>query len=168
MKRLLKLKILFITLFAFVNVYSQSISFVAPQNGQTIAYTASGATETTIPVNCSISYNETTYPQTVLSFTKLYTHNNTYSSAGGGSIPQWFYLAPGTYTWRAELFEAAAGEPEASKTAEKTITFYVKHTIQVKNDFNSGTIKIDGSPKTSGSIAYKFIGNTLGNLTPKK
>ncbi len=91
----------------------------------------------------------------------MITHSTTYSTANGGSIPQWFYLAPGTYTWRLELWELFACETHVRKTDEETITFYVKHTLTVSNSFGSGTIYIDFQNKSSGSSAKKLTGETL-------
>jgi len=84
----------------------------------------------------------------------------TQQSDQGDGISQWWYLPIGTYTWRLELWEYnSAGQ--SFKTAEQTITFYVKHTIFVSNNFNGGNIKIDGQINVSGSTAIKLTGENL-------
>jgi hypothetical protein len=47
------------------------------------------------------------------------------------------------------------------KTAEQTITFYVKFKVSVHNNFSGGTINIDGSALPGGSYVYKYSGDVL-------
>lgn len=143
-------------------IFSQSIGFASPLNGQTITNTNSLATETTIPVDFEYSYSTTPFPPaySIGSFIKLIANSTTYSTAEGGTIPGYFQLGAGSYTWRIELWEQYSGESFTRKTAEQTITFYVKHSIAVHNNFGGGSIEIDGIT-TSSSTVYKFSGENL-------
>jgi len=143
-------------------VNAQSIHFASPTNGQTITNTGFGSTGSSVPVNFGFNYSVTPYPPRVNIYTgiKLITPSRTYDSREE-EIPQWFYLESNTYTWRVELWEFFLGASSWEKTAEETISFYVKYKITVSNNFYAGTIKIDNVTTTSGSIAAKFTGNNL-------
>ncbi|MCX6150365.1 MAG: hypothetical protein NTX22_07590, partial [Ignavibacteriales bacterium] len=154
--------VILLTLFSGIT-YSQSISFNSPINGQTIQYyQGASSSETTIPVFCSWGYTISPYPPKVSLETAiiLETNTSTYDSRNG-DIPQWFYLTPGTYTWTIRLLEFFMGGSIYEQTAHQTITFIVKHTLIVQNNFLSGVITVDGSTVTSGATAPKFIGQNL-------
>ncbi len=157
-----KMKFFTITLLLFLILsnlsYSGTIYFTNPTNGQTVHYIYS---KTQIALN--LTYYRSTKPNGYFQYEKLYTHNGTYSNLGSGEIPQWWYLSPGTYTWRLELWEGPIFPGDAHKVAEQTITFYVKHTLEIRNDFNIGSsnIKIDNITEISGSESYKSIGENL-------
>jgi hypothetical protein len=140
-------------------IISQSIQFNSPQNGNT--YT-NGSSETTISVYCDYGYSLSTYPPGVVlsNYSKLITHSETFDSRYV-TIPNYFYLAPGSYTWRVELWEHFLGESSYRKTAENSITFYIKHTLSVSNNFGSGSIVVDGSTTSSGTQVNKYIGDNL-------
>jgi len=70
-------------------------------------------------------------------------------------IPQWWYLTPGTYTWKLDFYEYYLFEGEKLADTD-VITCYIKHTLSVKNIFNIG-----GDVTSSGSVAFKFIGDNL-------
>ena len=80
-------------------INAQSIWFVDPTNGEVVS---GGGTSTKIYVNFDFNYSLSS--NSLAMFVKLITHNNTYSSRSG-EIPQWFYLTPGSYTWKLELWE---------------------------------------------------------------
>ena len=153
---------LLLFIFLIPNVIAQSVWFTSPGNGQTITSSGYGSSQTTIPVYVFTGYTITPYPPEVniASAIKLFTSEGTYDSRNE-NIPEWFYLEPGVYQWRVELHELFFGHSSYIKTAEQTITFYVKHTISVTNNFGGGDINIDGGRTSSGSKAYKFIGETL-------
>ncbi len=145
------LTILTIIILSFQSI-AQDIWFIHPSNGETLNDNFS---ETQVAVN--ISYNN----ELSMSYyyVKLITHSQTYISRAGG-IPQWLYLPAGTNTWKLELWEGNELGQEY-KTAETTITFYVKFNLSVKNDFGTGTINIDGVSSSSGSSKLKLIGENL-------
>lgn len=96
--------IIFIFLFMFIGItLGQSVWFARPSNGEVIA--VYGYSETNIPVNVLINNTNTPYPPRIVigEKIKLVTGSHTYDSSNE-EIPQWFYLTPGTYTWRAELW----------------------------------------------------------------
>ena len=76
-------------------------------------------------------------------------------------IPQWWDLAPGTYTWKLELWHNSLGGGDGERVAQATITFYVKHQIMIYNDFGAGNINVDGELKQNGSSVLKFTGDNL-------
>jgi len=163
MKKKNNIFLIIVILFLFFNItLAQSVWFVDPTNGETITYTAFGATETTIPVNCNYNHTNSNNPNMMQDKFKLITHDKTYWSNVDDGIPQWFYLIPGAYTWRIELWEYYLGQGYY-KVAEETITFYVRHSLKVRNNFNEGSsnIKIDGLTKTSGANAIKSPGDNL-------
>jgi hypothetical protein len=155
-------KVFFLLAFFFQSfnmIIAQSIQFNSPQNGNT--YT-NGYSETAISVYCDYGYSLSTYPPGVVlsNYSKLITHSETLDSRNV-TIPNYFYLAPGSYTWRVELWEFFMGESSYRKTAEHSITFYVKHTLSVTNNFGSGSIVVDGNTTLSGSQVNKYIGDNL-------
>lgn len=141
---------------------AQSIHFTSPTNGQVVTGTGYGSTESSIPVFFSRYYNTTPYPPrtSLYSAIKLITHNTTYDSRDG-DIPQWFYLASNTYSWRLELWEFFLGGSSWEKTAEQTITFYVKYNIQSLNNFGGGVINVDGQQRSHGYTIPKLTGEVL-------
>lgn len=149
-------KVLLITviLFMFTGFTSASeVWFNNPTNGETMVYyTGYGTTETTIPVN--LQYNW--YSSTTIYWIKMTDHNgNEYFSNSDDGIPQWWYLTPGTYTWKLDFYEYYLFEGEKLADTD-VITCYIKHTLSVKNIFNIG-----GDVTSSGSVAFKFIGDNL-------
>ncbi len=143
-------------------LFAQSISFVNPSNAEVLSGSWS---QTTIPVNLNYSTRNSEYPPgyVIADKVKLSTGTNTYWDSYDENIPQWFYLTPGTYTWTLELWELFLGGNSFIKTATKTITFYVRHTITVRNNFtiSASTIKIDNLIKTSGTKVLKSPGDNL-------
>ncbi|MCX6150371.1 MAG: hypothetical protein NTX22_07620, partial [Ignavibacteriales bacterium] len=145
--------------------YSQSISFYHPLNGQ--SYTEKDAprtsTESAIWVWLSYTYNITPYPPRVslYNYVKLITPNGTWSTLNGGQIPDYHSLPSGNYTWTLELYEFFMGGQDYEKTANKTITFSVKNTLKVQNNFTIGSIMVDNVSVSSGSESYKLTGQTL-------
>ncbi|VAW26638.1 hypothetical protein MNBD_BACTEROID06-1228 [hydrothermal vent metagenome] len=121
--------------FLFANIsFASSVWFNNPTNGEVITLTTS---KTTVLVNLQ-------YGKSISSgyggFVKLFAHNNIeQSSQSDDGIQQLWYLTPGTYTWKLELWEYDILH-QMDKKAETTITFHVKHTITVKNIFNAGSI----------------------------
>lgn len=137
--------------------FSQDIYFLNPEDGETITGNFS---ETQVAVNFSKNWSLTPYPPrvSIAHDIKLITHNGTYVD---DAIPQWFYLASGTYTWTLELWELFLDDQEMVKTAEETITFNVKFNVKIQNNFGSGTIRVNGNPVSSGSSYNKFVGDNL-------
>lgn len=114
--------------------------------------------KTTIPINLTYYSNITS---NYGGFVELTDHNsNTHNSNSGGGIPQWWYLTPGTYTWKLDVYDWDLQGQSTWRDSDE-ITFYVKHTIYVKNHFNAGTVKIDDASESSGSAVYKYVGNNL-------
>lgn len=159
-----KISFSFLALFFLLTTigYAQSIHFTSPTNGQVVTGTGYGSTESSIPVFFSRYYNTTPYPPrtSLYSAIKLITHNTTYDSRDV-DIPQWFYLESNTYSWRLELWELFLGGSSWEKTAEQTITFYVKYNIQSLNNFGGGVINVDNHQRTHGYTSTKLSGETL-------
>ncbi|OGU31958.1 MAG: hypothetical protein A2057_06185 [Ignavibacteria bacterium GWA2_35_9] len=158
----MKKKLLFIAALFFcfvaINIDAQSIWFSNPTNGQIVTSADYGSTQTTIPLN--LSYNHTQFG-IYGGYVKLNPAPNAWQQSNlGDGIAQWFYLTAGTYTWTLELY-AYNKVGESSFIAQTTITFYVKHTISVSNNFGAGTINIDGISSSSGSKAYKATSDNL-------
>ncbi len=155
-----KIFLLFIVTFLSsftVKVNASSIGFVHPYNGETVTSTGFASTQTTIPVN--LQWNQSAHnPFYIKLFCSPYPTQQ--SNVGGDGISQWWYLPAGTYNWRLELWEGNI-LGQYFKTAEQTITFYVKHSISATNNFGGGVINIDGGQTSSGSKAYKLIGENL-------
>lgn len=144
-------------------IMGQEIHFQSISDGQIITnYTNYSSTQSTIPVNSTMIADQTDYPLLSIKFAKvLITHEGQYDGRTD-DLPEWFNLAPGTYTWTAQLWEVFIGSIAWQKTAERTVTFHVKHTITVKNIFEQGTIILDGAAVNSGTETHKFIGDHLG------
>ncbi|MGA9291197.1 MAG: hypothetical protein WBV81_01305, partial [Ignavibacteriaceae bacterium] len=156
MKKLFLLFIMAFLSLITLEANASSIWFINPVNGQTVTGDGFGSSQTTVPLN--LQYNQQAISPY---YVKLFAApKGTYQSNQGEGIPQWFYLEPGTYSWRLELWEGN-GLGQYFKTAEQTITFYVKHTITVSNNFYGGNINIDNVIKASGSNAIKFTGDNL-------
>lgn len=159
-----KLSFSFLALFFLLTFigYAQSIHFTSPTNGQVVTGTGYGSTESSVPVFFSSYYSTTPYPPKVNLYTAivLTTHNGSYDSRNG-DIPQWFYLESNTYTWKVELLEFFLGASSWEKTAEQTITFYVKYNIQSLNNFGGGLINVDGQQRTHGYTTPKLSGEIL-------
>jgi hypothetical protein len=139
-------------------VNAQSIWFVDPTNSKVVS---GGGTQTQVYV--SFAYNYSLSSGSLGMYAKLITHNGTYLDHGSSEIPQWFYVTPGTYTWKLELYEYFLAQGYF-KTATATITFYTRFTIEVENNIASwgGTdVKIDYLTKPSGSPALKSPGDNL-------
>jgi hypothetical protein len=146
------------------STFSQSVSINYPHNGQVVTDDQSQySNETSIWVKCETGYIASQYPPnySVDQYIILYANGGVYNSQNTGVLDYDFYLEPGTYTFRVDLYELFLGNSSYLKTASSSITFYVKHTISVANDFGSGNVNIDGSQKSSGSNTYKFIGDIL-------
>jgi hypothetical protein len=150
--------LLFVIVFLLIAAKSNasSIWFNNPVNGQTITGAGFGSSQTTVPLN--LQWNRQTNKSY---YEKLFcSPYPTQQSNIGDGISQWWYLPAGTYTWRLELWEYNE-LGQAFKAAEETITFYVKHTITVSNNFYGGNINIDNVTKVSGSSITKFTGDNL-------
>jgi hypothetical protein len=139
--------------------YSQSIHFSSPTNGQIITNENYGSTETQVYVSLLYGYT-TSGTGWCCAFVKLFTDQGNYNSQNPNVIPTYFYRQPGTYNWRIELWEYNV-IGESFKRAEQTITFYVKHTLHIQNNFSEGTINVDGNNSSSGTSVYKFTGANL-------
>lgn len=139
--------------------FGQSIWFNSPKNGQVYGNESGDAT---VPVNFDCNFTYTPYPPDygVGTGYKLITGTATFDSREG-DVPQWFYLAPGTYTWTVELWEFFLGHSSWEKTATQTITFYCKNTIKVQNNFLAGNIVVDNTTRTSGFKINKLPGEIL-------
>lgn len=160
-------KNLYLLLFTFLSLTglrtnAQSIYFTSPTNGQTITSIEYGSTASSVPVNFRFYYSVTPYPPAynLASRIRLITHNATYDSQEG-DIPQWFYLESNTYTWRVELLEAFVGASNWEKTAEQTITFYVKYPVISLNSFGGGIINVDGQQRSNGFTVNKLKNEIL-------
>lgn len=155
---------LYLALFLFLTnqVSAQSIHFTSPTDGQIITETGYGSTESTVPVNVTFYYSITPYPPRVNVGTgiKLITHDNIYDSREE-EIPQWFYLESNTYTWRVELWEFFLGASSWEKTAEQTISFYIKYPIISLNNFGGGLLNVDGQQKSHGFSKEKLKNEVL-------
>ncbi len=144
------------------NSPAQSIYFTNPVNSQTVHDAINeAATQTTIPLNLTYGWELSNDPNLIGYYIKLFPppYPDQQSNIGNG-IDQWWYLPPATYTWRLELWETYNGQG-SFKVAEQTITFYVKHTIIVTNNFYDGTVNIDGEAKSNGSSSFKITGENL-------
>lgn len=155
-----KRALLFVGVILFLvgmEVNASSIWFTNPVNGQTI--TDDSYSQNTIPLNLRYYWQITDNP--ISYYVKLFpSPYSTQSSQGSGEIDQWWYLPAGTYNWRIELWECNE-LGQCFKTAEQTITFYVKYSISVSNNFGGGAINIDGETKSSGSNTFKITGENL-------
>jgi len=145
-----------------LQINAQSISFTNPTNGSTITSTGYASTASSVPVFFSRYYNTTPYPPrtSLYSAIKLITHNTTYDSRDG-DIPQWFYLESNTYSWRLELWEFFLGGSSWEKTAEQTITFYVKYPVTSLNSFVGGLINVDNQQRPHGYTINKLKNEVL-------
>jgi hypothetical protein len=151
---------LIIALFSILSIkaFSQSVWFVNPTNGLDITNLYS---ESQVSLNFQYNWQRSSNPNLITYYIKLFADPiGTYQSNQGGDIPQWFYLTPGTYQWRLELWEGD-GITGSVKTAEQTITFNVKHTFTVKNNFGYGTINVDGVLRNSPYQLKKFTGDLV-------
>ncbi|MDF1613186.1 hypothetical protein, partial [Stygiobacter electus] len=159
MKNFSKLLIIVsLTLLMLSKAFSQSVWFVNPQNGLDITSLYS---ESQISLNFQYNWQRSSDPDIITHYIKLFAEPiGTYQSNIGGGIPQWFDLTPGTYQWRLELWEGD-GIQGSIKTAEQTITFNVKHTFYVKNNFYYGIINVDNVQVTSPYKLKKFIGTSV-------
>ena len=147
-------------LLSCVNGYAQSTGFNRPHNGET--YTSTGS-DNSVLIYFDWGFSCTTYPvPSIAAYSRLVTDSNgTFSTAGGGSIPNNFNVSSGTHSWRIELWELFSGAPGFVKTADQTITFYVKFTVFAANNFGGGSITLEGATVTSGSSAPKFVGESV-------
>lgn len=143
-------------------INAQSIVFTSPTNGSSITSIGYASTASSVPVYFSRYFTTTPYPPKVSLSTaiRLITHNATYDSRDG-DIPQWFYLESNTYTWRIELLETFLGGSGWEKTAEQTITFYVKYPVTSLNSFGGGVINVDNQQRPHGYSVNKLKNETL-------
>ena len=149
MKKRNKIFLLVVTFFLFVNItFASSVWFNSPTNGST-----------NIGGTVNLQYNKST--NTSVYYIKMTDHNdNFYYSNSNDGIPQWWYISAGTYTWKLDLYEYIVGQGY-KHTATKTITFYVKYSIEITNNFNSGIINVDGNEKPNGFDAIKLSGENI-------
>ncbi len=149
-----------VALFFTQTAFPQSVGFDI-QNGQAITNTGDNSTESSVFFECTIESSPTQYPMSLDQYTILYAAGGVYNSKNTGTFVYDFNLAPGTYTFKVDYYELLLGYSTYEKTASASVTFYVKHTISVTNDFGSGHINVDNYEETSGFQAYKFTGNGL-------
>jgi Secretion system C-terminal sorting domain len=162
MKKNSLLFIMIISCFLVMNLKAQNlinhpqIYFTNPTDGQIVTATGYGSTESTVPLNLQyyVEYSGAYY---VKLFPPPYP---TQQSNVGNGISQWWYLPIGSYGWRLELW-AYNEIGQEFEVAEQSITFYVKHTLNVSNNFGGGTINIDGITKPGGSDVIKTTGENL-------
>lgn len=152
------LVIVVLTLLFSDKIFSQSIWFVNPTNGADITSLYS---ESQVALHFQCNWQRSSNPNLITYYIKLFADPiGTYQSNQGSGIPQWFYLTPGTYQWRVELWEGD-GIQGSKKNAEQTISFNVKHTFFVKNNFGYGIINVDYVQKSSPYQLKKFTGNSV-------
>jgi hypothetical protein len=162
MKKILIISLILISVF-YVNSFAQSVGFSSPQNGTTITGTgSSNSVSVYFFGGCSL----TTYPYPSYdSYLKLIIDPNTSYRSIDNPIPNYFNLQAGTYTWTLELWEFFRGATNFVNTASQTITFNVKYTVSVANNFSGGTMIIDGITRSldpySGYTLQKFIGDNI-------
>ena len=149
--------ILSILFFCLDFIFATSVVFTNPSNAEVMTWVYTS--KTTIPVNLTYSSSFSTQ---FGGYVRLTDHNGNkqYSNVGNG-IDQWWYLTPGTYTWKLDIYDYNWLGQSFWRDSDQ-ITFYVKHTIYVRNNFSGGTVKIDDVTKANGSSAYKYTSNTLG------
>jgi len=150
MKKMYLFVVFFLLLFLTGQMFGYEIYFTSPTNGHQF-----GA-----PASVNVRYYHSGERQGYYYYVKLFTHDGEYSSRNLGTIPQWFYLGHGTYSWRIEYWEGNNLGQEF-KVAEQSITFYVKYHIFAANNFSGGTIELEGSTVLSGSRALKLIGESV-------
>ena len=83
-----------------------------------------------------------------------------YDNFGSNKIREWFFLSPGTYSFRAELWEVG-NDFKYYKVAEQTITFYVKFKLSYQNNFSAGVISVNGATQNSPYFVDSFIGDAV-------
>ncbi len=127
MKHFSALLLIFALILVFSNkAISQSIWFVNPTNGADVTSLYS---ESQVAMNLQYYWQRSSNVNLITYYIKLFADPiGTYQSNQGSGIPQWFYLTPGTYSWRLELYEGD-GIQGSTKTAEQTISFNVKHYL---------------------------------------
>lgn len=135
---------------------NDNVTFTRPTDGQTITTTYNGSSESTVYVRCDVDFSTNAAISKVI----VYANGNVYDSYYTGTNSYDFYLAPGTYTFKAELYVVVELGAWAL-SATKSITFNVKHTIYAVNNFGNGNIILESTTKASGSSAYKFTGDAL-------
>jgi len=154
-------------------VYSQSIWFDSPTDGQTITNTTQNS-ETTVKIEFVVGAKASTNPLPNELYMSLYDQNGTllgrklvenidygtfYLASGFYPTLNW---APGTYHLYAYLSETwSAKHNDWVNTASAVITIHVKNTISVVNNFGAGSINVDNGTTISGAKAYKYIGDGL-------
>lgn len=137
---------------------AQSVWFVYPTNGLDVTNIYS---ESKVSLNFQYNWQRSSNPNLITYYIKLFAAPiGTYQSNQGSGIPQGFYLTPGSYSWRLELYEGD-GIQGSVKTAEQTIAFNVKHTFNVKNSFGYGYINVDYVQRNSPYQIKRFTGNTV-------
>ncbi len=154
-KKYLFAVILLITIYAG-QMFGYEIHFTSPTNGQSFPCGSNGTASVYISWSSSGQHSGGGYYY----YTKLFTHNGSYSSGNGGTIPQWLYPGQGYYSWRIEMWEGNSAYQEY-KVAEQTITFYVKYPVYVANNFGSGSINLEGGTVSSGSSILKLVGESV-------
>lgn len=159
MKNLFAILVVFLFLSILIN--AQSIQFTSPVNGQVITGTGLGSSASIVPVNLRYYYQLSNNPDRIAMYIKLFPspYPDQQSNQGDG-IDQWWYLPSGTYTWRIELYETYT-QGSSYKVAEQTITFYVKYTLYILNNFGGGIVNVDGQQQNHGYSTFKINGETV-------
>jgi hypothetical protein len=149
--------ILFLTSCFFTAKASSDLYIIQPANNQVFTLTTA---QTTMPVFFAFNGSTDAVDWKIVLKTHLGQPDQVITSFGGGGYNSWYDLGPGSYHFEVELFVNQPGSGYVS-VVKREVYFNVKFNVRAKNNFNSGTINMDGSTKNNDTAVPKYPGETL-------